>query len=204
MAEIKIYRDEAEDDILPEVCAQCGQPSTLTKDKTFRWHPQWLAVLIILGGLGLIIYAILALAMTKTMRIRVPLCEEHRNHWLWRMIVIIGGFVILLAGFFVGMFAASNQGNQRAGDDLSGYVCMASTGFGLVWLIIAAILQNTAIRPKEITDRHIVLAGVNENFKEAMLDEREREEEREAREYEERRSRRRIRPDDRRDDDYDR
>ena len=60
-----------------------------------------------------------------------------------------------------------------------------------LWLIVAAIIQNTAIRPTEITDDYIVLTGVSRDFDDAVRDERRREREREDRDYERRRSRRR-------------
>jgi hypothetical protein len=158
---------------LPEVCMRCGAPATAFKDKNFSWHPPWVIVLILVN---LIVYAIVALALTKRRRVRVPLCDRHKNHWLWRQFVIVGSFVLLLVVGIGAVIAAANEAPARrgGGDELFGLLCAAAVAGLLLWLVLLAVLHSTAIRPREITDRSIKLAGVAEEFVRAYDEEWDR------------------------------
>jgi hypothetical protein len=72
---------------------------------------------------------------------------------------------------------------------------------GVGWLILIAVLQNTAIRSSEITDRSIKLSGLAESFCEAVIAERDRRREEDDAYYDDRPPRRRR---DAEDDYYDR
>ena len=73
---------------LPAVCLRCGAPTVLRKSKTFSWCPQWVWLLLFFG---LIPFAIVALILTKRRTILVPLCAKHKNHWLWRQLLMMAG-----------------------------------------------------------------------------------------------------------------
>jgi hypothetical protein len=40
----------------------------------------------------------------------------------------------------------------------------------VIWLVLVAVLQSTAVRPKEIGDRYIILTGVAPRFIDALDD----------------------------------
>jgi hypothetical protein len=192
MAQVRLHVREA-DGHLPMVCMRCGEPATTTKSKNMSWCPPWVIVLIVAS---LLPYLIVALILTKRATVRAPFCEQHRWHWLWRLLVILASlFFVLFAGIATIIVMASTrpQGGAGGADALRGFACVASLALFLAWLILALILQNTAIRPREITDTEILLTGVSEAFVEAVEEaDRERRHLRRERprrwEYEEERS----------------
>ncbi|MBN9520263.1 hypothetical protein J0H58_17330 [bacterium] len=166
MARVRLRWDETRGDELPEVCMRCGAPADVHRGRTFSWHPQW--VLLLLFG-GLLPFLIVAVILTKRMRVEVPLCDAHKNHWLARAAVIWTTFFGLIGLGVVAMLLMGPQGN----DPVGGYVC-AGTVVGLfIWLISAAILQSTSIRPVEITADDITLTRVASGFVDALRDQRD-------------------------------
>lgn len=172
MATAHLGRYEVERDRLPAVCMRCGEPATVRKRKGFAWHPPWVIVLIFVAVL---VYIIVAAILTKRMTVQAPLCDKHRNHWLGRALIIWLSLAGLLALGFGGFMLAAALEDERGGQsELFPFVCIGSLVAGLVWLIVLAVLQTTAIRPTEITDRSITLTGVSPLFVEAVDKERER------------------------------
>ena len=164
MATTRLTDYEVNRKLLPELCMRCGEPATTHKSRKFSWYPTWISTLIVVGvfcNAILIVALVLALTMAKRMRIEVPLCDAHKNHWFYRGLIILLGFVGLLGilGFVIA-FADKDFVGILVGALLVGF---------LAWLITVAICQSTAIRPTEITDRDITLKGVSDKFAEAVL-----------------------------------
>jgi hypothetical protein len=170
MAKVELSRDDAEDGRLPEVCMKCGAQSWKQKSRTFSWYPPWVGVLI-LGGI--LPFVIVAAVLTKRMTVRVPLCDEHQNHWSWRgWFIGVGAILMLMLG--LGCFAvlvATDQPQQRGGggaNPLAGVLCAGGGVAFLIFIITAAIIQQLAIRPTEITNEAITLTNVAPEFSEAV------------------------------------
>ena len=165
MAEIRLRLREA-DGRLPMVCMCCGEPATVTKTKKMSWCPPWVGVLIVAG---LLPYAIVASILTKRARVQGPLCEQHKGHWLYRLLIL---WLTLAVVGFVGLVAIIAVASlpRHLSDSLGPFICIGSVGLFVVWLIGIIIMQYTAIRPKEITDRDILLTGVCDSFVEAVED----------------------------------
>jgi hypothetical protein len=175
MASVRLRRYEAEDGQLPPVCLVCGGKARSLTSKVMRWHPSWVYVLILLGLLPLLIGILLT---QKSCRLEAPLCREHKNHWFSRSLVTWLSFLGLI--FVIGILVAVLSSRQPGrGDDTFAFVCLGSVVLVLVWLIIVAVLNQTAVRPSEITDRHITLNGVSPEFVDALDDWRYSEEEEE-------------------------
>jgi hypothetical protein len=187
MPQVTLSRTECERDLLPAVCVVCGESADVRKSRKFAWHTP-LAYLGLLAGL--LPFVIIALVLTKRMTVKVPLCQAHKNHWTWRSLVVLGS---LLAIGALGIGVLVMQANQQPGND-STWMCLGGVLLLLVWLIAAAIIQSTAVRPTEITDRSIRLTKIHPAFIDAL--ERDRDEDRA-----ERRTRRKQYNDER--DDYD-
>jgi hypothetical protein len=161
MATLEMGRRPLEDEDVPDLCMQCGAPAEVHREKTFSWYPPWVFVLLLAG---LLPFIIVALVLTKKKRVPVPLCRAHRNHWAWRNAVILLSFLGLV-GLVIGVSVLLNVAAGPNGfDQYGGLVCAGSVVGLVVWLVVVAVLQQTAIRPTEITDSSITLTGVSKEF----------------------------------------
>jgi hypothetical protein len=168
MASIRLFRDEVGEGTLPRVCMRCGKVATCTIRKTFSWHAQWIDTLIFVGLLVctplFLVGIVCALAMTLRMAVWVPLCAEHKNYWKWRSVYITGGSILfLILGCVLLTFMVTGPADQKT-SDLIGLVCVLPSAIALVWLISAAIIQSTMIRPSEITTDSVRLGRVAKEF----------------------------------------
>lgn len=166
MAECAFHRFEAEHGLLPAVCMRCGAPSSQRVRRQFSWYPRWIAVLVLIN---LLVFAIVALVMTKRVTLEVPMCDRHRNHWLKRLLANPGVFFggVLVSG--VAIWWANRRG---AGPDAAGLAVLAVLVSLLAWLVTAAICGQTAIRPTKIAEHDFALTGVADGFLAAMSEHR--------------------------------
>jgi hypothetical protein len=166
MASVRLDFEDVDDDALPDLCMKCAAPATIRVRRTFAWTPSWVIVLIVCVTLpGIIV----ALVLTKRKRVTVPLCEQHKNHWSWRLWVGLIGFGVVLLPFAAGF--VSNSLGPSAGDVTPWLFLSAFFAF-LVWLIFMLVLQAGVIRPAEIGDYTITLQNVSRGFADAYRDER--------------------------------
>src|SRR5262249_14664962 len=153
MSKVRLGRYEIEHGLLPPLCMRCGAPATTTKRKTFSWSPSWIYVLILFG---LLPFVIVALILTRRMRIEAPLCAAHQKHWSGRALFLVLGLVGFCAMGLTAMALLPDK-PRGAESGLSGLLCIGTLFGGSLWLIAAAVLQATAIHPTEITERSITL-----------------------------------------------
>lgn len=188
MPKVKLSVIECDRDLLPRVCARCGRPSDHLVRRKFQWFPP-LAYIGLVAGL--LPFAIVAMLMTKRMEARMPMCDEHKRDWVWRQWVVIGGLVLLFTSGIVAFAIAVSQQERPGDSEAAGMVC-AGFGFALlIFLIPAAIINNKAIRPTEITDRGMTLINVHRDFVDALADDRDRDREEYERQRQSRRERKR-------------
>ncbi len=173
MPSVSLGRYEIEEYDPPEVCMKCGAPSSVVVRKTFSWYPPWVGTLALVGFLFFtplfVIFLIVGLVMTKRMPMRIPLCDKHKGHWTMRTLVSLLGFLGVLCFVGLAIFASVSDGDLS---DLAGAFWILVVVLFLAWLITVAILQSTAIRPTEITDRSITLRGVSQGYIEALREDR--------------------------------
>jgi hypothetical protein len=180
MSRLRLGLYELREYELPDVCMKCGRKAVARPSKTFAWSPPWIIVLIFAG---LLPYVLVAMILTKRVTMTTPFCERHRNYWLTRALITWGGFLALIVigvGGFVLLSVFKEEGNN-----VGGFFCFGLIVVGLVWLITVAVLQQSGIGPKEITDRSITLVGVSPDFVDAL-----REEQRDDEDEDDRRRRR--------------
>ncbi|MGH9669734.1 MAG: double zinc ribbon domain-containing protein [Terriglobales bacterium] len=139
---------------LPPFCVKCGQPvSGEFLKKKFYWHSPWLYLLILIG---LLIYAIIAMILTKHAQLMVPLCDRHRER---RKNFLIATWVLLL-GFIPGGILV---GSLIPGDDGAGWGFL--TGFTLFLAgCVTAAVGSRLMRATEITETYATFKGVSEQF----------------------------------------
>ena len=179
MAQVRLGRYRAEDGALPKVCMRCGARATVTTRRKFAWHPRWVIALILIG---LLPYVIVAIALTKRARVVIPLCDQHKRHWLVNGLIVWGSFaavVVLVIGLFFLTVLLEEANPRRQHPDLSGYACVGTLGLLFAWLVVVAVVGEFRIHPVEITDRSITLTRVSPEFVDAFHEYRERERDKE-------------------------
>jgi len=142
---------------LPPYCVKCGEPVTgeLYK-KTYYWHTPWLWLLAALGLLGVIVLAVVSMAIRKRADLAIAICDEHRQR---RKNLLIATWVLALgfipAGILVGSLISDTD---------------AAVGFGILTgllLFVAAIVagvMSAVLRPTEITEFSGTFSGAGEQF----------------------------------------
>jgi hypothetical protein len=182
MSTVWLDQELCESGDLPDVCLKCGRSTSNRVTKTFSWVPGWVYILILVN---LIVLLIVAMILRKSVTAHVPLCQDHKNHWLYRTLGIVLGLVAAI-GWVIAAIVI--MGSLPPGSDLTGLVAMSMLGALLGWLIMAAVVSATAIRAVEISDRRgLKLTGVCREFVDAYHDFEEG--------FEEVRRPRRVRPD---------
>jgi hypothetical protein len=156
MADVRLDFYDLDAEELPELCMKCGAPSTVRTMKNFSWTPYWARFMPWM----------IRMAFMKRRRVPVPLCEQHKNHWMFGYVIGLGGLAVLLGLFFGGMALLANDENGAGG--VIGYLCLAGAGlFLVVWLIALIVLAFIQISVVEITDDTIVLKHVSPDFAQA-------------------------------------
>jgi hypothetical protein len=136
---------------LPPPCVKCGAPADgKPVTKTFYWHHPALYLLIVVA---LLIYAIVAMIVRKSIRLTVPLCARHAQR---RSAAVTLAWVIPLAG------AADGFILPRLGVD-GGITALAVVSFIMAGIVIWAIVDYP-IRPRSITPYCAVFTGACEEY----------------------------------------
>jgi hypothetical protein len=148
---------------MPDLCMRCGHEPVVDKSKTFSRHPSWVWILLLAG---LLPFAIVAVILTKRMRLEVPLCQRHRFHWGLRQASVL----LSLLGVFGLAVVLAVLTNSEAGRPplLPSAVWMVLPVCAIGWLIFALVVSLTTIRAVEITDYSITLTGVDQRFADAV------------------------------------
>ena len=152
-----------------EACMRCGAQAATRGRKTFKWAPPWTLALL---PLGVIPYFLIGLIVTKSCKIPVPLCASHRNHWNWRLWAVVGLFAVTVLTtigypFAVAAMAGSNKAQANA---LFGLWCPACLTTVVLCFTAFVVLQFTAIRPVQITDRDVTMTNVSPEYAQAVED----------------------------------
>jgi hypothetical protein len=135
---------------LPARCVKCNRPSEGqgVKRKLY-WHPPAWYLLILIS---LLIYAIAALIIRKSITVFVGLCPEHRakrrNAVIAVLALVVAGFTLLFAG------AAVENG-----------IVFVLTGLAmLLGAIIGTIVGMRTLTPKRIDENYAHLRGASDAF----------------------------------------
>lgn len=109
------------DAVLPPYCVKCGRPADPNSfSKKFSWHPQWVYIFVLLA---LLLYVILALAISKRMTLQLPLCARHLEKYK----ALRSAAAILLLGCIPEMIVAGE------------YLPESYTGYGIAAGVLALI-----------------------------------------------------------------
>jgi hypothetical protein len=175
MAKVTLDFRDLDDYRLPDVCMQCGAPAEERKSKLYSWfHPA--LYLLIFGAMpGLILLVVLSNVLAKRRRVERPLCPAHINQWPWRTLTTLGGLAVVGLVGFAAFFVLATYSQVGRPNPLGGVLCAGTLVLLLVWLVVVAVIQFTAIRPTVITDESITLMNVAKEFVFAYENETERD-----------------------------
>jgi hypothetical protein len=137
----------------------------------FSWYPPALYAVGLLGFPGLVLYLILVVVFRRRMRVIVPLCTHHRDHWLPRHLAIYGG---MLAAFVMTVVTLTLlviiKGTFSA--NAGGFCCLGNFAILAAFCAALAAYEAKGMRVTEITARSITFAGVSQGFIDAVLRDR--------------------------------
>src|SRR5262249_21825817 len=136
---------------LPPQCIKCGaRANGKPVVKTFYWHHPALYLVILAGVL---IYAIVAIVVRKSIKVAVPLCAEHAKR---RSIAVTLAWVLPLIGF-ADIFVLS-QLNVNGG-----IIALLTVGLLLAGMVIWAVVA-IPMRPTMIAATRGEFTGVCATF----------------------------------------
>jgi hypothetical protein len=141
---------------LPPICLKSGQPATQWLKRKMQWHEPWIVVTVVAGVL---IYAILALIMTKRATLIIGLCDEWAARRRTRILIALCVTFFAIAVGTLGI-ALGSQGREHEG-------WFGLLGLALVILIGAALYGQYACRliwPQRISDQYVWVNGVHPSF----------------------------------------
>jgi hypothetical protein len=130
-------RNQQVTDRLPSLCACCGEPATLAKEKKFVWFPKWTYLLIPIGGLPFLIVLLLT---RKLMIVRFPLCDRHPRPWL--PVQLMAGMTLfhLFVLSWVAMILAAAVGRAEGRGGSGGLYVMGA--WFAIWILHGYFLRG--------------------------------------------------------------
>jgi hypothetical protein len=134
---------------LPTNCVKCNAPADKSpKSRKFTWHhPAYYCLLF----LGVLPYAIVALATQKSGEVYITVCKAHRRR---RLLTILLAWV----GVFFGIVLAIVGGNYNQGIVI---------GLGILISLASAVcgvIFSRHLVPSRIDDHYIFLKGAGDEF----------------------------------------
>jgi len=159
MAKVRLLLSEAAGERLPAFCIVCGKPATDRVHHRFVWHPG--------PRTPSVLGVLFASAQRRRAMVAVPLCRARRWHFRWKTLVppVCMGLMFLYG--IIGLIVSQRfhgLDHEKAHRFL-GETCGLSI---LGWLGVIFLLAMLGVRPVEITDQEIELAGVSDTFERAV------------------------------------
>jgi hypothetical protein len=163
MADVHIRREKCTN--LPALCMRCGAAATGFVDQTFTTSPGWVIFLIFVGFFPYMI-AEFVFRLVNRMKVEVPVCKRHYNHFFNR-----------IAGFYAGVV-------QVVVVPLIAYYCLSNNvdivevwwiGASLTLFFVAGLFQIvyfslSGIKAYDLTRDGMYICGVSQQFAKAYED----------------------------------
>lgn len=139
---------------LPDICFKCGDPACTRIKRKLQWHHPAFYLFILLN---LLIYAIVAMCVSKKAEVEVPLCAKHKARR--KMVIGIGwaGVGVLVLSIVIGVAISPKGGGLIPLGFLVFVACLVCVG-----------IINTAGRSARISDKLVWLKGAGPTFLAAL------------------------------------
>jgi len=140
---------------LPDICVLSNEPTVTRISRKLQWHHPMLALTILIG---VPVYIILALIMTKRATIQLPLTQDWIARRQRRMIFAWSAGLLSLGLIVGGIALAANLEDP-------GYLLLMVLGIiGGLAALIGGQAAIGLVSPKRMTDDYIWLKGVHPDF----------------------------------------
>jgi hypothetical protein len=151
---------------LPNTCMCCGAMATREVNKQFTWFPRWAYLGLFFGGLP---FCVLAMALQKRMRVRLPVCDQHRWPWLGQyLFATLMILWLLIVPWLAIAGAAMTEKSLGRGNPVALILLIGWLVVLLLFVPAAIVVRRRFIHPRSITDDAIVLGGVHRDFAEQI------------------------------------
>ncbi len=144
---VQIWASQLEANDFPPVCAMTGRPGEVWRKFKFSTPPTWvyaLLILVCIGGLGIILYAVIVTLVSQKASGQLPLTKASRN----RLNAYIGVVVALLPASFVLFFAGLAVGSNNDSTSSAIWIVLVITGLLLFVLFVVGALARSLFGPR--------------------------------------------------------
>ena len=142
------------DAVLPDRCVKCNCDVGASRFKrVLYWHHPALYLMILFPGL--LIYAIVAIAVRRRAIVLIGLCPEHRSQ---RTRAILIAWLLAVLGGFGAYYGFMNERMEYAG---GGFLAV------LIGMILGAV-RGPVVQAKRIEHGHAYLSGVSRKYLEQL------------------------------------
>ena len=168
---IQIWSSQLAANDFPPVCAMTGRPAQTWRKFNFQTPPGWayaLLFLIVLGGLGLIIFAIVVYLISEKASGHLPLTFKARNRLrivIWTVLLLLPvGFALFIAGAALG--SGTDSATSGIGALMSWLGALAVVAFFVAALTRGMWGPRGKVSPAQpgYTDKLVELRNVHPNF----------------------------------------
>src|SRR5262249_46583230 len=146
MPTVIVSECELVNDLLPMVCAKCGNRAEAHVSRPIRFlGGDWAGVRTAALMIGLLffppLFCLIAYRFAELIRVRIPMCEAHKDDWHWRDRVM---FRLLIPGWTLAVLVLDAFGFAYLiqGDDQIAAVCFLSS---VIVLVMTAVIENLIV-----------------------------------------------------------
>ena len=138
---IQIWASQLAANDFPPVCAMTGRPAETWRKFRFATPPDWayaLLALVVLGGIGIIAYAIVIASISRRATGYLPLTRRSRfllNLYIWGTVALLPIFLVLL---IAGIVLSANTDDQALGI-IGGTMIAASVVLFVAFLVLVVL-----------------------------------------------------------------
>jgi hypothetical protein len=183
MPTVTVTEYEYVNDLLPMVCAKCGQPAEVRVPRPIRFiggDGAGVQTAVLMIGLLFFppFFCLIAYRYAEIIRVRIPMCETHTDDWYWRDRVTLG---LLIPGWTLAVLVLHSFGLAYLiqDDGEIAAVCFLSP---VIVMVMTALVENLvvlwgAVRMAKTEDKKldVRLSGVHPEFVAALAEDRARD-----------------------------